>query len=117
MQSIPVDAARLGACTCVVAPEPRTNPETGQIRVDRDGVTVYQVGVAVREATGRRASVIEVSVSGEPKGIAEGMRVRFEGLTARAWEVGDRHGMSFRAEAILPAPAAAGGKSGAGSGG
>jgi hypothetical protein len=116
MQSIPVDIARLGTCMCVVPPEPKTNQETGEVRTDRDGATVYVVGVAVRQPGRRGASVIEVSVSGQPKGVAEGTRVHLNGLEAFAWSMGDRSGISFRAASITPvsppAAAAAAGKGG-----
>ncbi|MGK4582558.1 SCO3933 family regulatory protein [Kitasatospora sp. HPMI-4] len=107
MQSIPVDVARLGTMTCIVAPEARlANRETGEIKKDRDGQTVFTVGVAVRQE-GRRASIIEISVSGEPVGVTEGVRVAVSGLVAVSWAMGDRHGLSFRADAITPTPAAA----------
>ncbi|WP_395294739.1 hypothetical protein ACF9IK_15175 [Kitasatospora hibisci] len=107
MQSIPVDGTRLGTMTCIVAPEARVaNRETGEVRKDRDGQTVYTVGVAVRQ-DGRRASIIEISVSGEPAGVVEGVQVHVTGLTAFSWAMGDRHGLSFRADSITPAPAPA----------
>ncbi|MFF3073115.1 hypothetical protein [Kitasatospora sp. NPDC057936] len=107
MQSIPVDGTRLGTMTCIVAPEVRiANRDTGEVRKDREGQTVYTVGVAVRQ-DGRRASIIEISVSGEPVGVVEGVRVHVTGLTAFSWAMGDRHGLSFRADAITPVPTAA----------
>lgn len=105
MQSIPVDSARLGTMTCIVAPEARlANRETGEVKTNRDGVPVFTVGVAVRQE-GRRASIIEISVTGEPAGVAEGVRVNVTGLVAFSWAMGDRHGLSFRADSITPAPA------------
>ncbi|SHK76758.1 hypothetical protein [Streptomyces yunnanensis] len=105
MQSIPVDTSRLGVLRCAVAPEPKiADFETKQVKKDRDGNTVYTVGVTVRQQ-GRRVSVIEIAVPGEPKGIVEGTEVRVTGLEAFAWAMGDRHGISFRAAAITPAPA------------
>ncbi|WP_063735805.1 hypothetical protein [Streptomyces sp. RTd22] len=104
MRNIPVDVARLGTLMCVVPPEPRVNPETGQVRTDRDGRTTYVVGVSVRQPDTRRADVISVVVSGaEPPAIAEGARVRVTDLVAISWEMGDRHGMSYRAAAITSA--------------
>ncbi|MCC9310717.1 hypothetical protein LN042_27215 [Kitasatospora sp. RB6PN24] len=104
MQSIPVDITRLGTMTCIVAPEVRmANRETGEVKTNREGVPVYTVGVAVRQE-GRRASIIEISVNGEPAGVAEGVRVTVTGLMAFSWAMGDRHGMSFRADSITPAP-------------
>ncbi|MEC3996767.1 hypothetical protein VSR01_25965 [Actinacidiphila sp. DG2A-62] len=103
MQNIPVDTSRLGLIMCVVGPEPRMNTETGQVRTDRDGTPMYSVGVVVRQVEGRRAETIEVSVPGQPQGIAEGMPVTILGLTAIQWQMGGRSGTSFRAAAITPA--------------
>jgi hypothetical protein len=103
VQAIPVDTGRLGSIVCVVGPEPRVNPETGQVRVDRDGNTIFVVGVVVRQLEGRRAEVIEVAVPGEPGDVTEGMPVKITDLTAIQWQMGDRSGTSFRATAISPA--------------
>ncbi|MFF2940004.1 hypothetical protein ACFVSQ_09205 [Streptomyces niveus] len=100
MQTIPVDVARLGALMCVVPPEPRINRETGQVRTDRDGNTVWVVGVSVRQQDTRRADVIEVAIPGEPSGISEGMRVHLADLVAIGWEIEGRKGTSFRASAV-----------------
>ncbi|MFI9721681.1 hypothetical protein ACIHFE_18820 [Streptomyces sp. NPDC052396] len=106
MQSIPVDTSRLGVLRCVVAPEPKiADFEKQEVKKDREGNTVYTVGLVVRQ-DGRRASVIEVSITGEPVGVAEGMEVRVTGLEAFSWAMGDRHGISFRAAAITPVPPA-----------
>jgi hypothetical protein len=122
VQSIPVDTARLGMILCVTAPEVRVNPETGQVRQDRDGNTVYLVGCVVRQAEGRKADTIEVAVPGQPQGIEEGMRLEIRELTAVQWQMGDRSGTSWRAAAVLPAsghggPAAAKPKAAAAGGG
>ncbi|MBQ0868289.1 hypothetical protein [Streptomyces sp. RK75] len=118
MQSIPVDTSRLGVLRCAVEPETKySNYENREVKKDRDGNTVYTVGVMVRQE-GRRVSVIEIAVPGEPKGIVEGVQVRVTGLEAFAWSMGDRHGVSFRASAITPvatpapAPGPAAGKGG-----
>ncbi|MFC4608958.1 hypothetical protein ACFO9E_14195 [Streptomyces maoxianensis] len=108
MQSIPVDTSRLGVLRCAVEPEAKvSNFETKEVKKDRDGNTIYTVAVIVRQE-GRRVSVIEISVTGEPKGITEGTEVRVTGLEAFAWAMGDRHGISFRAAAITPVPAGGG---------
>ncbi|MQS06101.1 SCO3933 family regulatory protein [Streptomyces alkaliphilus] len=102
MQSIPVDTSRLGVLRCAVPPEAKIgNYDTQEVKKDRDGNTVYTVGVLVRQE-GRRASVIEIAVPGEPKGVVEGIEVRITGMEAFAWAMGDRHGVSFRASAITP---------------
>lgn len=105
MQSIPVDMSRLGSVRCTVGPEPKiTNRETGEIKRNRDGVTVYTVGVVVRQVDSRRADTIEIQVPGEPSGIEEGMPLVVTGLVAFAWTQGTSHGISFRADSIAPAP-------------
>jgi hypothetical protein len=102
MQSIPVDTARLGVLRCAIAPEAKiSNPETQEVKRDRDGNPVWTVAVTVRQ-DGRRISVIEIAISGQPKGIEEGQTVKVTGLTAFLWSMGDRHGVSFRADAITP---------------
>ncbi|WP_329019165.1 SCO3933 family regulatory protein [Streptomyces sp. NBC_00690] len=114
MQSIPVDTARLGVLRCAIAPEVKySNAETKEVKKDRDGNPVYTVAVTVRQ-DGRRISVVEIAVTGEPKGVTEGSEVRVTGLTAFAWSMGDRHGISFRADAITPTPGATGKGGGAG---
>ncbi|MGP8297553.1 SCO3933 family regulatory protein [Streptomyces inhibens] len=106
MQSIPVDTSRLGVLRCAVGPEPKiADFEAKQVKKDRDGNTIYTVGVTVRQ-DGWRVSVIEIAVPGEPKSVVEGTEVRVTGMEAFAWAMGDRHGISFRASAITPVPAA-----------
>ncbi|MCK7627782.1 hypothetical protein MUU72_32605 [Streptomyces sp. RS10V-4] len=105
MPSIPVETSRLGVLRCAVGPEPKiADFETQQVKKDRDGNTIYTVGVTVRQE-GRRVSVIEIAVPGEPKDVVEGTEIRVTGMEALAWAMGDRHGISFRAAAITPAPA------------
>lgn len=112
MQSIPVDTTRLGVLRCAIAPEEKlTNPETQEVKRDRDGNPVWTVAVTVRQ-DGRRISVIEIAVSGRPTGIEEGQIIQVTGLTAFVWSMGDRHGVSFRADAITPLPGPARSKGG-----
>lgn len=101
MQSMPIDTGRLGSLLCVVAPQARVNRVTGEVRKNRDGETLYAVGVSVRQLEGRRADVVDVVVAGEPKGLAEGVPVKIVDLTATNWEIEGRHGTSFRATAVV----------------
>lgn len=111
MQSIPVDTTRLGVLRCAVGPEPKiTDFDSGEVKKDREGNTIYTVAVMVRQDR-RRVSVIEIAVPGEPKGVVEGVEVKVTGLEAFAWSMGDRHGVSFRASTLTPVSAA--GKGGA----
>ncbi|MFD3931482.1 hypothetical protein [Streptomyces sp. NPDC058614] len=92
----------------MVPPEPRVNQETGEVRKDRDGNSIYVVGVSVRQLATRRAEVIDVAVPGEPAGLAEGVQLQVADLVAVAWEIDGRKGTSFRASAVVPAAPAPG---------
>ncbi|BCM68796.1 hypothetical protein EASAB2608_04130 [Streptomyces sp. EAS-AB2608] len=83
-----------------MAPEAKTgNPKTREVKRNRDGNPPWTVAVTVRQE-GRRISVIEITVGGRLEGIEEGQVVNVTALTAFAWAMGDRHGVSFRADAI-----------------
>ena len=113
--ALPIETAKFTGVFCAVAPTPRlANRETGQLRVDREtGITLYQVGVCLMAGT--QAEVITVSVVGEPKNVVQGMPVQLKDLAAVPWENEGRHGIAFRASAIVPlaapapAPASKGG--------
>ncbi len=48
-------------------PRPRlVSQQTGEVKIDRNGQTVYQVGLSAADATGR-VELVNVSVSGEPQ--------------------------------------------------
>lgn len=85
--------------------EAKTDPETGAVKADRDGVAVWAVSVAVRPE-GRKTALIEVSVSGEPAGVEVGQVVQLHGLEAFWWEMNGRAGLAYRAESVTLAPAA-----------
>lgn len=52
---------------CVAPSRPKlTDRETGEVKVDREGRTVYQVGLSVANAEGR-IDLVTVNVSGEPE--------------------------------------------------
>lgn len=101
MQTIPVDVGRLGSLMCVVPAETRKTPD-GEVRRDREGRVTWVIGLSVRQADGRRADVIDVTLPEQPQGIAEGTRVTVTDLVAVNWEIDGRSGTSFRAAAVLP---------------
>lgn len=105
MQVIPVDLARLEGLVCVTDPEIRVNPETGEMRPNARGETVYLVGVAGRRAGTRRAWAIEVQTTKEPVGVVEGTKLTLVELDALSWEMDGRRGMTYRAAEILAAEA------------
>jgi hypothetical protein len=104
---IPVDAARL-TFVCVTDPRPRlVSQDTGEIKTDRNGQTVYQVGLSAADASGR-VELVNVSVSGEPQ-IRIGQVASVAGLVGFVWEQtrnGEvRWGVAYRADAITAAAA------------
>lgn len=105
---IPVDVSRL-AFVVVTDPRPRlVSQETGEVKTDRNGQTVYQVGLSAADAIGR-VELVNVSVSGEPN-VKVGQVVVPAGLVGFVWEQtrnGElRWGIAYRADAITPANAA-----------
>ena len=100
LKNLPLDASRLGAALCVSV-QPKTDLE-GVAKVDRDGVATWTVAVAM-QPPGGRASLIEVAVPGEPVGLGMGVPVQFVNLEGFFWEMNGRSGVSFRADAVVPA--------------
>jgi hypothetical protein len=105
---IPVDVSRL---TFVVVTDPRprlVSQHTGEVKTDRNGQTVYQVGLSAADSTGR-VELVNVSVSGEPQ-VKVGQVVVPAGLVGFVWEQtrnGEtRWGIAYRADAIMPASTA-----------
>ncbi|MFJ3847346.1 hypothetical protein ACIPV3_25055 [Streptomyces albidoflavus] len=73
------------------------------MRKDREGRVQWVTALAIRQPTGRRVDVIDVVVVGaEPTGVMPGDVVKLTGLVSIEWEMGDRHGSAWRAEAITP---------------
>jgi len=105
MRSIPVDMARVPVVIAMGPAEPVTDQD-GAARADRDGQPLYSVPVAVSVDDGD-ASVIQVRVAGDRPEVRAGMVVRLVELAAAPWEIGGRHGMVFRARAVLPGPGGA----------
>jgi len=69
-------------------------------RTDENGEVLWRVELVA--LWGGAAEVIRVVVPGDPN-VAEGEMVRAESLTAQAWEMEGRFGMSFRASSIQAA--------------
>jgi hypothetical protein len=99
---IPIDTSRL-TFVVVTAPRPRlVSQQTGEIKTDKAGRTVYTVGLSAADNTGR-VELVNVSVSGEPA-VSVGDVAEPSGLVGFAWEqVRDgqlRWGIAYRAESI-----------------
>ncbi|MCG5220421.1 SCO3933 family regulatory protein [Streptosporangium soli] len=105
---IPVDVARL-TVTCVKAPRPRlVSKETGEIKRDKDGNTMYEVTLLMEDDRGRM-ELVKVSASPEPQ-ITAGEEVIPVGLVGYVWEQArdgvTRWGISYRAVSFTPAAVA-----------
>ncbi|MFD2348691.1 hypothetical protein ACFSTC_03685 [Nonomuraea ferruginea] len=102
---IPVDTNKL-TITCVKAPRPRVlNRDTGEIKTDKNGNTVYEVTVSVEDETGR-IELVKIGITGEPP-IKVGDPVNAVGLLGYVWEIAGKWGISYRATALLPQQEAA----------
>ena len=109
MRNIPVDVSTL-TFVCVSAPRPKVlNQETGEVKVDRDGQTVFTVGLSAADAMGR-VDLLNVAVTGD-QSVTIGEVVTPVGLVAFPWEAvlgGEkRWGVAYRAERIAPVSAPA----------
>src|SRR4051812_41120145 len=103
----PIDTGRLQFLV-VAGAEPLKQFEEGKPReswaprVDGNGEVLWRIElVALGDG---QAQIIRVSVPGDP-GVKQGEMVRVDGMTAQAWEMDGRSGMSFRATAIHSAQA------------
>ncbi len=97
---IPVDTNKL-TITCVKAPRPRVlNRDTGEIKTDKNGNTVYEVTVSVEDEFGR-IELVKIGITGEPP-IKAGDPVNAVGRLGYVWEIAGKWGISDRATALLP---------------
>ena len=90
--------------TVSLLPTPKVDRESGQQRADRrTGALQFQFQVLALDDTG--GQVLNVAVGGEPA-LTIGQQVRLEGLIAIPWSQGERSGVAFRCERVVPAEAA-----------
>lgn len=105
MRTIPVDTSPFQTVMAAGVPAPRIKDrETGELRTDSEGRTVYQVPVLVIPV-GSDGEVIRVSVPGEPAGVSAGVHLSLRDLVAVPWNVEGRDGrprsgVAFRASAV-----------------
>ncbi|SDR05256.1 hypothetical protein [Thermostaphylospora chromogena] len=103
---IPVDTSKL-TITCVKAPRPRLlNKDTGEVKTDKNGNTVYEITASVEDDSGR-IELVRIGTTGEPP-ITAGDRINAVGLVGYLWEMSGRWGISYRASALLPIEEGAG---------
>jgi hypothetical protein len=94
---LPIDTSAITFLAASPA-EPVVDFDTRQPRVGDDGRPLYSVSLVA--LSGEGADVIPVKTAGELKGLAQGTAVKVTGLVATPWTIGDRSGVSFRAERI-----------------
>ena len=86
----------------VGSPPPPGQPGNGRGKTDKQGRTVYTVGLSATDATGR-VELVNVNVSGEPD-VTVGQIIQPAGLVGFTWERvrnGQlRWGISYRADSI-----------------
>lgn len=104
---IPIDTTKL-TFVCVAAPLPRLlDKDTGEVKVDKQGQTVFQVGLSVSENESGRVELINVNISGNP-GLSVGQVVEPSGLVGFAWQQvrgGEtRWGIAYRAASFTAIP-------------
>ena len=78
--------------------EPVLDYKTRAPKLDESGsalfaVPLFAVGTGIRDS-------ITVKVAGDVKGLSEFTLVKVTNLIATTWEVGNNHGVSFRADRI-----------------
>ncbi|MFE9105471.1 SCO3933 family regulatory protein [Actinomadura geliboluensis] len=104
MRNIPVDVSAL-TFVCVSAPRPKlVNQDTGEVKTDRNGQTVFTVGLSAADTSGR-VDLLNVAVVGD-QSVTIGEVVTPVGLVAFPWEAvlgGEkRWGVAYRADRIAP---------------
>jgi hypothetical protein len=104
VHAIPVALDRLETPMCTADPEPKRNPDTGEICIDYRGRQIWTMPIAVRHTGTRNTRVIDVSTIAEPHGITRGTTLRIINLDAIPWTTPDGHftEVSYIADQILP---------------
>jgi hypothetical protein len=97
---LPIDTSAI-VFSVALPPEPAKDWDTKEQRTDHDGQPLYSVQlVALGQGS---AQILPVKFAGTPDGLTQGMPVKVTGLFATPWSMGERAGVSFRAERIDPA--------------
>lgn len=104
---LPIDTSAM-TFLCAVAPEPVRDFDTKRPKADENGEPIYSVQLVALVDDG--AELLTVKVAGLPKGLSQGTAVKVSGLVASPWSMGERSGISFRANRIEPVAPATGGR-------
>ena len=87
---------------CAVPPVPVVDFESKRARADENGEPLVSLQVVALFPDA--AEVLKVVTVGSPR-LVQGQPIRVTGLVANYWQMDDKHGVSFRATTISPAPA------------
>jgi hypothetical protein len=94
---MPIDTSAIQFVSAGPA-DPVLDFETRTQKVDQNGKPLFNVHLFGITETSRDS--ISVKVPGEPKGLGNFTPVKVTGLVIADWDTGERHGYSFRADAI-----------------
>ncbi len=98
LKNLPIDTSGM-TLLCAVPPTAVVDFESKRPKADDNGVPLFTVQLVVLHDGG--AEIMPVRLSGLPSGaLMQGTPVRVAGLVATQWAMGDRCGMSFRADHI-----------------
>ncbi len=105
MKNLPIDTSGM-TLLCAAAPVAVVDFESKRPKADENGVPLFTVLLVVLHDGG--AEIMPVRLSGSPSGrLVQGTPVTVAGLMATQWTMGERSGVSFRADRIAAtAPAA-----------
>lgn len=106
MRNIPVDTEGLRFIAAGDAEPKIANPETGEIKTDAEGRTLYAVPLLPIPNDDRGNSIKVTVPASEPPAVTEGEPVSVDGLVAFAWAMNGRSGVAFRARSISARTAA-----------
>jgi hypothetical protein len=100
IKGLPIDLGRFSGRIVMIAPRPRVNTETGELRPDRDGQPVFLVGVAMVKDGTNEAQILDIQVTSALVGIEPGTVVELEDLEATPWNFNGRTGLSWKVSKI-----------------
>ena len=102
MKNIPVDTQGMEFRAAEDAQPKMVNRETGETKINKQGVPVYELIVMVRRE-GRRPELLTISFpSPTIPEVHAGEEVRLHQLTGFYWENNGRSGVSFSVAAVEP---------------
>lgn len=96
---LPINSSSMSFLS-VAPPQPVTDFETRQPRTDENGAPLFSAQIVA--LSDGEAEVIAIKVAGDPGRFGQGIALKVTGLIAQPWTMGERSGISYRAEKIEP---------------